>query len=452
MSKMLVILNKDDVESVNRQLVSKLEKEVDRIDVVLETENFLELPYNWNLINRDDIKDDEYIDGVYIHASREDSPLITKKVFENCFTLLFTNKIDSLSVDNKFDLTVLKDGDLVHSKAIKHEKRSNEFFIDVHNEHDVEYFMNNLGDIDKFELTINSADNNILKFSRKSSKTRSILEFIVSKDYTLVDFLDNKRNVFIKRESLSKYIPKSIKGLQVIEKNGVFYTIEEKSKNDLNAPDRLIVIFSSMPGPDEYFSAKFEERSFVKHFPTIQKLLVPNTNVLRIIDSNLMYGSHYINSNNFNNYEKTIQNIIGEVSQKLGVKGNDIVLYGTSKGGTGALVHSLIGDYKSVTVDPIVDAQEYNYNMHNIHYIKGNREQSLVKKINELSTKSTARNILIRSPQVKFNYGVTEQLNDTRIHFYDQRNSNIKSHPEIGRNSVSEILMFLNAQLLGLAI
>lgn len=109
-----------------------------------------------------------------------------------------------------------------------------------------------------------------------------------------------------------------------------------------------------------------------------------------------------------------------------------------------------MGNYKSVTVDPIIDATEYNENMNNIHYIKGNREQSLVKKINSLTQNDPGKNIVIRSPQVKFNYNVTKDVLNNAIRFYDQRNSNIESHAQIGRNTVSEILMFLNAQLLGL--
>lgn len=453
MRKLLVFLEEKDIEFIDKQIVSKFKDEVDEINAVLNTESFGKLPDNWNVITKENINGDEYLDGVYVHAVDNISPLIEKKVLDNSLAILCLDKDDYTSIWDGFDLLVFKNRGSFQSETNQYDQELNEYIIDSQNENDVEYFKHNFVESEKIELTIQNTDNNILKFSRKNGMARSVLEFLVSKDYTLVDFIENKRDIFIKREKLPNYISKSIKDLQLLESHGVFYTIEKKSKNDSNAPERLIVIFSSMPGPDEYFSEKFEERSFVKHFPTIQKLLVPNTSVLRIIDSNLIYGSHYVNSNNFRNYENIIQDIISEVSQKLFVQNNNVVLYGTSKGGTGALVHSLIGNYKSVTVDPIVDAKEYNFNMHNIHYIKGNRDQSLTKKINDLSKNNNVKNnILIRSPQVKFNYSVTEQLSDNRILFYEQINSNIKSHPEIGRNSVSEILMFLNLQLLGLTI
>lgn len=451
MGKLLIYLDENNIESVNNQIVKKIENEVEEIDVILnKSDNLTIVPSSWKVIDYKEINDHDYVNGAYIHAVDNNSPLISITEWDKLFTILLT--------DNKFTNEETKIFDLVVKKSEKStfvEVNSSkitvndEFNINTENKDDVENFINNFVEVNKIKITISNSSDNILQFSRNDKSARLVLEFLVAHDYTLVDFKENY-NIFIQRKSLSKYLPENILGLKIREKEGVFYTFEPKIKKDTNAPERLIIIFSSMPGSNEYYSSKFEERSFVKHFPTIQKLLVPNTNVLRIVDSNLIYGSHYINSNNFSNYEDVIQNIIKAISKELNVINDDVVLYGTSKGGTGALVHSLMGNYKSVTVDPIIDATEYNENMNNIHYIKGNREQSLVKKINSLTQNDPGKNIVIRSPQVKFNYNVTKDVLNNAIRFYDQRNSNIESHAQIGRNTVSEILMFLNAQLLGL--
>lgn len=449
MRKLLIYLDESNIESVNSQIVKKIENEVEEIDVILNKSNSLKVvPSSWKVIDYKEINEHEFVNGAYIHAVDSDSPLISMTEWDKIFTILFTDNEFSNEEKEKFDLIVMKSKT---SNFVDNDKNSanDEFIINTENTDDVENFIHNFVDVDKVKLTVSNSNENILQFSRKNESARLVLEFLVSHDYTLVNF-ENDYNIFIQRKLLSKYLPENILGLKLREREGVFYTFEPKIKKDNNAPERLIIIFSSMPGPNEYYSSKFEERSFVKHFPTIQKLLVPNTNVLRIMDSNLLYGSHYINSSNFNNYEDIVQHIIASISKKFNISNNNIILYGTSKGGTGALIHSLIGNYKSVTVDPIIDATEYNENMHNIHYIKGNREQSLITKINSLTQNDPGKNILIRSPQVKFNFNVTKNILNDSICFYDQQNSNIDNHTQIGKNTVSEILMFLNAQLLGL--
>lgn len=452
MVKLLIFSDEENIEYIHKQIVTKLDGELEQVDVVLTSESFDALPNNWNQIKKQNVNDNDYNGGMYIHATKE-MPLLYTNDDNNIFTILFEENYLNNEINNIFSLTVLKK-ERFNKVNDKKTNLTKEVIIDTSNKYEIDEFIQNFEDIAEFRITTPKVQENILQFSRKDKPARSLLEFLVSKDYTLVNFI-NQTNVFSKREFLSKYIPDSILGLKVLNYDGVFYTVEESLKKDTNTSNKLLVIFSSMPGSKEYYSSKFEERSFVKHFPTIQKLVVPNTNVLRIMDSNLVYGSHYINSNSFQNYEEDIQKIILKVSDELNVSKDDIVLYGTSKGATGALVHSLIGNYKSVTVDPILNAQEYNDNMNNIHYIKNNRIQNLTPKINELirSNPKTKNQVLIRSPQVQFNYNVTKQIDDNGcVKFYDQNNSNIRSHAEIGKNSVSEILMFLNSKLLGLKI
>ncbi|WP_257607528.1 XcbB/CpsF family capsular polysaccharide biosynthesis protein [Weissella sagaensis] len=452
MAKLLIFSDEENIEYIHKQIITKLNDELEKIDVVLTSEPFDDLPYNWNQLKKQYVNKSDYNNGMYIHATKE-APLLYTNKDNNIFTILFEENYLKNKDNSLFSLTVLKKKQF--NKISGEQKNlTKEVVIDISNKGEIDNFIQDFEDIEELKINTPKVKQNILQFSRKDKLARSLLEFLVSKDFTLVNFI-NQTNVFSKREFLSKYIPDSVLGLSVLNFDGVFYTVEEKIKKDNNAPNRLLVIFSSMPGSNEYYSSKFEERAFVKHFPTIQKLVVPNTNILRIVDSNLVYGSHYINSNNFNNYEDNIQKVILKVSKELNVNENNIVLYGTSKGATGALVHSLIGNYKSVTVDPILNAQEYNDDMNNIHYIKNDRIQNLIPKINELikSGPKTKKHVLIRSPQVQFNYKISEQIiNNDCIRFYDQNDSNIKSHAEIGKNSVSEILMFLNSKLLGLEV
>ncbi|TGD34755.1 XcbB/CpsF family capsular polysaccharide biosynthesis protein [Leuconostoc mesenteroides] len=456
MSDLLVFVKSEDAETVNNEVVKKISTENQKVYVVIKNgcTDHKSIPDNWKIVNFQEIQN--FYFAIYIHAVENEFSLITKQKWSEVYTICM-GKSKSHQISRSFDLKVMVSNQFVISEKALAFLKSNtvsEIVIDMNNKTLINQFTNmkfkkeNRPNIIKLLSMDNSI--NVLKISRQNGNIRALLQNLVSNDYTLVQNQD-KENVFVQRSSLSKFLPKMVLNQNIRKYYEVFYTIEKKIKRDANAPQRLIVIFSSMPSESAYFSSNFLDRTFVKHFPTIQNLVVPNTHVLRIVDSNLMYGSHYVNSVNFPNYERRIQGLINKVSKNLLVKKENIVLYGTSKGGTGALVHSLIGNYKSVSIDPIINANEYNNKMRDIHFIKNNRTQSLVTKINELKSGGN-NNIVIRSPQVHFNYQITHQLKNSRIQFYDQKNSSIKNHKEIGRNSVSEILMFLNAQLLGLTI
>ena len=456
MAKMLIYIDSDLIESVNSQVVEKVKHEVEQIDVVLHGENANIIPADWHVVTINSIRDENYSGGMYVHASRNNSSLIKYENFGLMYTVLYVTADMDNPAYKSYGLMVAQNDkqaqtDSDFSNNIKQFETQMELFVDINDDNDMNRVLLTDPNTEMLKISVGDVTTNLLEASRKNSNAKKIMEHVVAKNFTLVDYNPKTfTNVFVKRTSLSRYLPQHVMGLKLENFEGVFYTVESKNKLDENSPERLIVIFSSMPGPSEYYSAKFEERAFVKHFPTMQKLLVPNTHVLRIMDSNLLYGSHYVDTQNFTNYESIIQKLISKIKNELSVGRENVVLYGTSKGGTGALIHSLMGNYKSVTVDPIIDAYEYNEDMNNIHFIKDNRIQSLVQKINGISSHEAEKKFLIRAPKVQFNYEVTKKIKNPSVRFYDQRNSNIEKHPRIGQNSVSEILMFLNMQLLGM--
>ncbi|MEX5913733.1 accessory Sec system protein Asp2 [Staphylococcus ureilyticus] len=87
----------------------------------------------------------------------------------------------------------------------------------------------------------------------------------------------------------------------------------------------------------------------------MERSLVKNVYTMRIMDLNVSHGSHYISTSNFPDYEKNIQLSILNLIEKLNIKKENVVLYGGSKGGTGALYHGAALDLKTLAVDPIVN-------------------------------------------------------------------------------------------------
>ncbi|GAB2025900.1 hypothetical protein OfM1_19720 [Lactovum odontotermitis] len=105
-----------------------------------------------------------------------------------------------------------------------------------------------------------------------------------------------------------------------------------------------------------------ERQAPENNYRSLQKFLLKNTILLRIADSNLISGSYYQNTENFPDYELKIQELIKKVAFDNEVPLSNIVCYGTSKGGVGALIHGLTGNYPIVTFDPMINREEYMAN------------------------------------------------------------------------------------------
>ncbi|MBD5823730.1 XcbB/CpsF family capsular polysaccharide biosynthesis protein [Lactococcus petauri] len=282
---------------------------------------------------------------------------------------------------------------------------------------------------------------NILELSKNNYKVYEIYKELISHDFMFY-FHSGNKSYFIKR----KLIKNIWKRNDLVQYGDLFYTIEKPLENRTNSwsPLRLIVMFSSMTA-DEYYSPNIGLRCFTKNFPSIQKSIVKNTMIMRIMDLNLSHGSHYINTDNYPNFENDVQESIINVMSQYNIHKDDVVLYGGSKGGTGALYHSLLGDYNSISIDPIISLLEYNEMMKDSHYLKGLRKESILEDLKELSRKDLDYGkIIIGSPAIPFNYRLFSQLKNDNIKIQDIFDESIKSHPDISLSCISEQVTYLN--------
>ncbi|GFH42955.1 hypothetical protein Hs30E_15060 [Lactococcus hodotermopsidis] len=96
-------------------------------------------------------------------------------------------------------------------------------------------------------------------------------------------------------------------------------------------------------------------------FPNLKNSVSRNTYILEIADSNLMSGSFFMNTPTYPDYISDVQKLIEKVYTDLGVERERVVLCGSSRGGTAALIHALIGGYPAVCNEPLLSiAYEYN--------------------------------------------------------------------------------------------
>ncbi|MDG6132805.1 XcbB/CpsF family capsular polysaccharide biosynthesis protein [Lactococcus formosensis] len=234
----------------------------------------------------------------------------------------------------------------------------------------------------------------------------------------------------------------------ILKDHGIFYTLElqDLKFRGLKNP-KMVVIFSHF-GPD---SINAGERTLQKYFSNIRTFIQPNSIILRIMDFNRSHGSFYLNTTNYPNFEERIQKLIATLAQKNKIKSEDIVLLGSSKGGTGALVHGLIGNYKNLSVDPIINDNYFVENKNDWHFMKGARELDFSIKIRECSEKFSRKgqSIIIANSTVSSTFREINRLsNISEIKIYDTKNKlAYENHSLVGPTAKFEMITLLNLLL-----
>lgn len=230
----------------------------------------------------------------------------------------------------------------------------------------------------------------------------------------------------------------------------VFYQLDiPGTKRTTKKENKLVVFFLSLPPVEGLISNDPQDRSFTEMFLSIQRSLVKDTFVLRIADLNLVRGSFYVNSANFQDYEEQIQSLIRSVMSDNDIKLDNVVTYGVSRGGVGALVHGACLNSRIVAVDPIVNDEYYVKYKQDVHYVGQNREMDLTGKVESYLKNSTASGVIISNHFVKNNWEYLKNLNlDNKLKLIDVNDETVTEHPVLSRNTVPEQLMYLNQLLL----
>ncbi len=298
----------------------------------------------------------------------------------------------------------------------------------------------------KMKLVIKTfSDKNILELSRETQPILEMYKAVLAHDYILYMHI-GQSSYFIRRKDVHTIWQRK----DLIKHGELFYTLEKipSEKDNKLAPKRLVVIFSPMPAKENYHSANIAHRCFTTSFASMQKHLVKNTLVMRIMDLNLSYGSHYINTFNYMEMESDVQNAIQFVMDVNHIIKEDVVLYGGSKGGTGALYHSFLGDFNSVTVDPIISTEQYNQE-NDLHYLRDFRKWNLLNDLARLANKKTStKKIIFGYPLVSFNYNLYSQIPSDSVEIHDVFDSSVHKHADISRNIIVEQITWINILLL----
>lgn len=282
---------------------------------------------------------------------------------------------------------------------------------------------------------------NLLQLARIDSSVKKTYKNLLMNDYILY-FHEGNISKFYKREHVAELFQRK----DLNQHKGVFYTLDKPVGRKLNeqSEKKLIVIFSCMPPANVYDSSLMPNRMFPIFFKDIERNLVKNVYTMRVMDLNCSHGSHYVNTINYPTYEQEIQEAIINVKDELGIEKENIVLYGFSKGATGAIYHGSALDLKALAVDPILSIGG-KLEQDDRRFLKGLRKESLVDDINNfLKESNNSKKFIICSEHVEMYYEHSIRLNQNKVKLVNVLDSHIKHHSDISRNTVPEQFAIIN--------
>lgn len=262
---------------------------------------------------------------------------------------------------------------------------------------------------------------------------------------------------YVLRDGVSSFVHvQEIRNLWVPVKDGRYSCdpnniVYEYNDASVHLNKKLLVIFSQIP-LDPYSPSL--NRYFARNFSTIEKYIGKDVAILRIADLGGITGAFYLNTIGLPQNEKNIQKLISRIALDNGITNENIVLYGTSKGGTAAFYHGLQCGYKSVIVDPILNDHYYITKCKDLHLIENvfpEDKFSIFNKLLEDFRCNINKMALITSENSEqFNY-ILEVVKPYKnlFLFLNNVNPDIKKHPEVGPNSLHAITALINMAFIG---
>lgn len=289
---------------------------------------------------------------------------------------------------------------------------------------------------------------NIIMLARKDAATKARLVEMVNAGFHLYVLRDGVSSL-VRHRRIRSLWRNVISGEIQVDDNDIYHTLTPAAGA---GEPRLLVVFSAV-------AAKIYNPSLMRHFEqnfaSIGKYIPQNTHILRIVDFGGVVGSFYLNSNALPQNEAHIHARIAATAAELGVAQENIVLYGTSKGGTAAAFHAMRHGWRGVAVDPILSDEHYITAHRDLHFTQGTfpapkeaRFAELVQAVHPQTRLSVICST--RSPQFPYiETTLIDRFRD-RFLFLNSENTAINTHPDVGRQTLPHALAQINRHLAGL--
>jgi len=299
-------------------------------------------------------------------------------------------------------------------------------------------------------------DSNLIQLSRRDGKLRGLLLHLVGQGFLVYKFSDDGGAVtsFVHAAAAPRFWAKHTH-FGLLEHDGACYRLELPAHGRAR---RLLVIFCSISPVDQMYEAGFSARYFARNLSQAPKYMPWDTAILRIADLGGVVGAFYTDTLAQPDNEARISALIAKVIADLGIAMDHVVLYGASKGASGALLHSLRTGLNAVCVEPILADDYYVRRYRDSHFTRGVFPRDKRELFTGLLAADcpAARRVLIhsrQSPQLPYIQQIAMASRQGRdIAFIDVQNPAIKDHPDVAPASLGLQVTLLNQLLCGMDI
>ncbi|MFV0499618.1 MAG: XcbB/CpsF family capsular polysaccharide biosynthesis protein [Bacilli bacterium] len=291
------------------------------------------------------------------------------------------------------------------------------------------------------ELKLKSSENIFIQMKQDNDLRNRYLH-LLDNDYI---YYYNKDNIhrFIKRTELDKVWIKVKDGEIIRSSTGIYYA----QSGCLENPKQILFIFNGVAVVESYTSSSISSRYIVTNFSTISKYIAEETLVIHIYDVNMHLGSFYRNTVNYPTYEKDVDSFLIAMISKHHIDKSNVCFYGVSKGASGSTYYGIRHNINFVVVDPILELVNADINRHKLLYLD-NINPVVVDLTKEEIKEYTGNGTFVLSEKVRKNYdNVTSKFANFNFTFYNSKSTKIKSHGDIGPNTIPATLMFINQVL-----
>lgn len=262
---------------------------------------------------------------------------------------------------------------------------------------------------------------------------------------------------YVRQSEIPKLWHRVRNGELQVSENGILHTLQMEGSHP---PEALLVIFSSMA---DVYNKTSLMRYFEQNFRSASKHVPSTTAILRIADIGGVVGGFYMPTSFDPNAGSKINQLITQKMSELNIPRSRTVLYGASKGGTGALYHGLLAGLKCVSVDPVINDEYYESRYGDSHWTSGSifpeSKQSAFEKLLQPTAENpkqiTQNLVVVSSPGSPLWPSISEycsRLDPSRLHLLVSNSPKITDHPHVSQETLRTVVGLINTTLAGIEI
>ncbi|WP_166973432.1 XcbB/CpsF family capsular polysaccharide biosynthesis protein [Brevibacterium atlanticum] len=300
--------------------------------------------------------------------------------------------------------------------------------------------------------TANDPETDMMKLSLRNQATKKLLLKLTNLGYSLYYNTHNESR-FVRHDRIVHHWPAVKDGTFAVSEQGIVHVLEQPASGVV---ERLVVIMSPINSKPRLI------RYFRPSFATLMKYVPRNTAILRIADIGGVKGAFYLNTSFSPDNSARIQRLVRTTISNCGLDDSNVVFFGASKGGTGALFHGLTGGWKFVAVDPILSDKWYVENENDYHFTTGGVFPQTKQEVFESLIRQAAGGELTvppdsvivtsaRSPQYAYSTEIVAPIVN-QLTMFNSDNPEIKKHPDVAPKTIYSHVLSINSLLLGIPL